>query len=126
MARKVAEMQFKKRLENQQQKELLRRAKQLKSKNTVTLLNIRTWKIAVIILKFKQCGSAVEKYIQKMQMECKQCMVYSVCPGLCKTWSKDHYSSSTQTGHLRVLKTNLAFLEAFDTSCFLLVLLNKI
>ena len=32
MARKVAEMQFKKRLEKQQQKELFRRAKQMRSK----------------------------------------------------------------------------------------------
>ena len=32
MARKVAEMQFKQRLEKQQQKDLLRRAKQLKGK----------------------------------------------------------------------------------------------
>lgn len=32
MARKVAEMQFQKRLEREQQKELLKRAKQMKSK----------------------------------------------------------------------------------------------
>ena len=26
-------------------------------------------KIAVIILKFEQCGSTIEKWVQKMQME---------------------------------------------------------